>query len=318
MSWYNTALNTYHFSGASRMLLQNILLVAVIALIQRSATQQAPAPQCKSKDIQNFNGQKLTCSCAGNTVQCSTQCPDTCGGTGKSGIYLQKCNEDCASAADSNIDCYSCWIWFGGLCSCLASFQCDISGTDKTKPPYWVRIKQDLTTTTDPIPDILELQKHTNLREIGWDFGQRSYTPKKQALAINSRHSKTVDQIHMHICESNNLMSSFLSRLSTNCATPYATLQPVLFGGAGSVLVGGSGPTLCDEHFAPYTMWCRASKTAIAGKVIAADIDDVINNKGPKCPAYVGAAVVTDDNGYTWSCITTDHLDTEHRFCYNP
>lgn len=318
------------------MLLQGILLVTVILLypdlIQKSTSQQFGSQTCTSDNIEKFNSGGLSkCDCQGPAPQCTQQCNTAhpCGG--KSGVYLlnqNTCDKGCGS--DDNRNCKSCYIWFSALCQCLKDGpnRCPVSNHQNPPvPPYWVQLNAGLATTTQRIPDILDLQLHTSLRETGWNFGQEQWKKSGQALAVNSVHSKTEDQVHMHICPSNDFMRLFLSRLSsdTDCVSKYKSLQPVIVGGAGSVQVEGPGSQLCvnpktGSTLTPYTMYCRTpGQTSIDGASIARDIDNVLNDpQKTQCADYVGAAVVVDNHDYTWLCVTNDHLDTEHRFCYNP
>jgi hypothetical protein len=161
-----------------------------------------------------------------------------------------------------------------------------------------------LLTTNAPIPSILDLQtKHSALAEFGWDFGQtqKISDPTTQALVINSAHSITENQIHMHTCLVNPDMLNALNDLSTNPG-------PAHFSNLVSVKLPSPSGVL--------PVYCRAVQqqdTPVKGKQVSEDITEVMQKE---CKYYVGAAVMRDSKGYTWDCITADSQSTEyHRFC---
>jgi hypothetical protein len=275
------------------MLLKRVFLVAVISLypnfIQKSTGQ---LPACDSDAIEK--GMVTGCVCGGGTDRCSTRCP--AGKCAHKPIILSNTHlTNCGSVPDiQNRDCRSSYIWFNLLCSCLQTGGCS---TSSGTPHHWVKLSDKLITANTLIHDILELQLHTSLRDQAWEYGQSLYNPTIQALAINSAHSITEAQIHMHICPLNAATRDFLSELS---------LSPTSL--ASYSKIRATKPFI--------TVWCRASQTpnkAITG--VSEDISTVLDMVGV-CDNYVGAAVVTDINGYTWSCVTADDSDTEHRFCY--
>ncbi|KAL5366528.1 hypothetical protein BJX96DRAFT_161117 [Aspergillus floccosus] len=263
-------------------------------------TQGAVAPDCSSHDVETNNVGQCTCSGGGDT--CNTQCDagqssSGCPGTViQSQLFLDDCKGHCTS--DTNHRCQSCWIWFNALCSCYKNGGCAQSSQT---PPFWIQLNGNLLTTNEPIPSILELQQHPSLSRFGWDFGQTVTNPDSQALVINSAHSITENQIHMHTCPKNNDMVRALTALSTNPG-------PAAFGTLTSIPL--PGPAGVEP------VWCRVSQqknTAVDGKTVSDDINQIM---GSRCKFYVGAAVVRDTNGYTWDCITADSKSTEYgRFC---
>ncbi|KAJ5946173.1 hypothetical protein N7454_003012 [Penicillium verhagenii] len=162
--------------------------------------------------------------------------------------------------------------------------------------PFWVKVNSEIITTSSPISDILDLQtNHPSLAPFGWDFGQQSGVSNSanDALVINSVHSITEDQIHMHVCHVNTGMKNFLGSLTPS---QYYDLK--------------------DIQIVGEKIYCRASHSPgqpVSGDVVSADINTVM---GQECKYYVGAAVLRDKNDLAWSCITADHVSTEYkRFC---
>ncbi|KAL2826867.1 hypothetical protein BDW59DRAFT_144861 [Aspergillus cavernicola] len=283
------------------MLLQRILFGTLI-MLGPYLTQGTIAADCSSHDIETQN--VGSCTCGGGGDICTTQCDATQSASGcpyttiLSQLFLDDCNGHCT--LDKNRRCKSCWIWFNALCSCYQSGSCEKSSNTGS---FWIQVDSHLLTTNEPIPSILDLQKHPSLSQYGWDFGQsqKISDPNSQALVINSAHSITENQIHMHTCPINSDMLKALTDYSTN-------LGPAVFNKLTYVsLPGPSGVS---------PVYCRAAQqknTPVGGQQVSDDINEVM---GRECKYYVGAAVVRDSNSYTWDCITADSQSTEyHRFC---
>ncbi|KAJ5919077.1 hypothetical protein N7466_010020 [Penicillium verhagenii] len=262
-----------------------------MGLVPGTSQQQT---ECTNGQIQQRD--LSTCKCSGGNDQCTTTCsagPDApnCPNDVLSQYNLDHCSLHCG--AESGHHCKACWIWFDPLCNCLQSGGCQQSSNNA---PFWVKVNSEIITTSSPIPDILDLQtNHPSLAPFGWDFGQQSGVSdtSKDALVINSVHSITEDQIHMHVCPVNTGIKNFLGSLTPS---QYYDLK--------------------DIQITGYTIYCRASHSAgqpVSGDVVAADINTVM---GKECKYYVGAAVLRDKNDLAWSCVTADHLSTEYkRFC---
>ncbi|KAJ6110149.1 hypothetical protein N7486_002384 [Penicillium sp. IBT 16267x] len=122
------------------------------------------------------------------------------------------------------------------------------------------------------------------------------------ALAINSAHSITESQIHLHFCKPSLDMQTFLSGRYTGSPSAYSTLKEIQ-----SPIPPGA------------KMFCRASQTKgqdIPGASIFNDINAVLTIVTDVCQYFVGAAVIKDKNGYSWVCVTGDQKSTEYqRFC---
>ncbi|KAJ5622905.1 hypothetical protein N7490_011510 [Penicillium lividum] len=290
------------------MFLPKILLVAAILLdptfIEKSAGQ---ATICTSSQIEQQGGLTgCTCRSFKGAGQCTTQCPADPAGCGKdspTGIYLDSCTTDCT--ADANKDCEACGIWLNSVCYCLKTGNCRQSSSSGS---FWVQIGSALLTTNVAIDNIVTLQKsHAGLAQIGWDFGQMYYDASTQGLAINPVHSITQDQIHMHVCNKNAAMSNFLATTGSTAQggiSYYSSLTPITLPGS------------FQRDKQPSTMWCQAFQhpvTHIGGDDVSAAINKVLAMSSV-CNYNVAAAVISDDNDYTWACVTADRDDAEHRF----
>jgi hypothetical protein len=175
-----------------------------------------------------------------------------------------------------------------------------------TPSAYWLKVNTKLASTNVLIPNILDLQKFHQPQAIDvWDFGQeKASDPKTEALAINSAHSITENQIHMHICAPNKKIQQDLADLyNAHGKTPtfYSALREIKN-------VPSSGRR----------MFCRAAQKPlqlIPGATISDDINKVLQMTDT-CDYYVGAAVIKDTNDFIWSCVTADNESTEvKRFC---
>ncbi|KAL2794629.1 hypothetical protein BJX66DRAFT_325256 [Aspergillus keveii] len=272
-----------------------------------SLTHRTIAADCTSHEIETQN--VGSCTCGGGDTECkqppcdATQsasgCPFT---TIHTQLLLDDCDGHCT--ADKNRRCKSCYIWFNALCSCYQNpGSCEKSSNAGS---FWIQINHQLLTSNEAIPSILDLQtKHPSLATYGWEFGQSSKIsdPNSQALVINSAHSITENQIHMHTCAINNDMLKALTDLSTN-------LGPAKFNQLTLTQLPGPPGVQVDP------VYCRAvqsKNTPVSGQQVSDDINEVM---GKECKYYVGAAVMRDTNGYTWDCITADSKSTEYkRFC---
>ncbi|KAJ5768909.1 hypothetical protein N7520_003468 [Penicillium odoratum] len=289
------------------MFLPKILLVAGILLdptfIEKSSGQ---AMICTSSQILQQGGPTgCTCRSFYGTGQCATRCdadPAGCGQKSPAGFYLDDCTTDCT--ADANKDCEACGIWLNSVCECLQNHNCPQSSSSGS---FWVRIGSYLMTTNVAIDNIVSLQKsHASLAPFGWDFGQMQYDAGTQGLAINPIHTISQDQIHMHICHKNPAMSKFLATTGSTAVGGYSYY---------SSLVPISLPGTFQRDNQPTTIFCQASQTPntpISGGEVSAAINMVLGMS--VCNYNVAAAVISDDNDYTWACVTADRDDAEHRF----
>ncbi|KAJ6032630.1 hypothetical protein N7540_003362 [Penicillium herquei] len=286
----------------------SILLVCLV-LIQGIAGQSAivgalkTPDDCTSDNIQNNN--LGNCQCHGSNNVCDNVCPAVPSGlTGCAKANSQTALFDCAASCsgEHNHCCSSCWIWFQAVCTCKQSGGCITSGPNT---PNWIKLNSELASTSILLTNILQLQSSQQaLATALWDFGQQKASdPSTQALAINSAHSITESQIHLHICTPNDGMKNFLTGLyqgHSSSPTFYNVLRDI------------------PNPYNGERMFCRASQIAkqtIPGGSIFDDINTVLK-RSDTCDYYVGAAVIRDNNGYSWVCVTEDNLSTEKkRFC---
>lgn len=278
------------------MLLLNILLVARVlldpAFTGESVGQTQSGNICTSNEI--FERKVSGCTCRDASVGgvCNSQCTVSSLGCPAelSGIYLSTCS-NCTSP--NNKDCDACGVWLHSFCQCLKN-GCPKSASAGGN--YWVQLEsKDLATTSTSIDNIVLLQRnHPSLSAVGWTFGQTF----SAGLAINPARTVTQDQVHMHICSVNTNARNVLSALHRD---KFTSLTPV------SVSLPPLGPTTI------YCLVSKAPKTAIPGDIISGAITQVLNMQGI-CDYDVGAAVIMDNSGYTWACVTADKGDTQHRF----
>ena len=157
----------------------------------------------------------------------------------------------------------------------------------------------DLITTSQRLPGILELGQATHPNE-GWLLGQNHYDKNTQALAMNSVATRSEEQIHIHLCpivvgQRSARTQQLLTQLHRGDYT--AQLKSVPMVPLGS------------------EMSCRVVATKGDTIDIGREIVQYLNS-GKSCEAYVGAGVMTDDNGWTWCCVTTGHTAAETIFCH--
>ncbi|RAH84599.1 hypothetical protein BO86DRAFT_441437 [Aspergillus japonicus CBS 114.51] len=291
----------------------SILLTTLI--IEASAQAGTKLPPCTNAQIRKGDKTSLAhCECFKGDQKCSTQCPvssqppgSPCPGNLLTQLHLNDCTHHCR--ADTNHVCSSCGVWFHSLCTCLQTGTCvQQYASPAPGAAYWVKTPGgDLATVTVPVADILALEvEHPQLAEEGWDFGQSAKVsnPATQALVINSVHSITHNQIHMHLCPLNRDMQKLLSGLVT-LKTPLSQFK-------------SRQPVRLTSQFGGAFMYCQAAQgknQPISGKVMSDNIKAVRNDKS-LCDYEVGAAVLRDSNGITWGCVTADRLSTEYqRFC---
>jgi hypothetical protein len=154
----------------------------------------------------------------------------------------------------------------------------------------------DLITTTQLLPGILELsQAHDP--EGGWTLGQDTYNRGQQGLAINSVQSRSEEQIHIHVCPFGTTSQGLRDTLSHQKYSNYVSLADV--------------PGFSN-------LQCRvAPQRGIPITDVARSIKDFIAKPpSTECDYYVGAGVLTDNNDFTWMCISTARGAAEFVFCH--
>ncbi|KAJ6119537.1 hypothetical protein N7523_003817 [Penicillium sp. IBT 18751x] len=251
---------------------------------QDNATASAgtAGQDCKSAWIQGID--VGSCNCVSGTSSTCKPCAlGQCGQTALSSsshLNPKACGQGCV---DANMDCDSCYIWFDQVCTCVKAGTCKTSWTPTSTNPAWVLLPAgDLISTTQLMPGILELNS-----DEPWQFGQSQYSRKSQALAINSVFRRTQEQIHVHVCPANTMTQGVLDNLNP------ANFQKM-------------------SQVNGYPWLCRAAAFPI--KDVTYDIQAQIKNP-MFCKDYIGAAVVDDNKGRTWACVTTDAQGTQAIFC---
>ncbi|OJJ96313.1 hypothetical protein ASPACDRAFT_63758 [Aspergillus aculeatus ATCC 16872] len=297
----------------------SISLTILLTTLPPESSAQAGTKLLPCTNAQILKSDKATlahCECSKGDQKCSTQCPVSPAPVGSpcppnllTQLHLNDCAHHCL--ADTNHVCSSCGVWFHSLCTCLQTGTC-VQQYPNPAPgaAYWVKTPGgDLATVTVPVADILALEaEHPKLAEEGWDFGQSSAlavsNPATQALVINSVHSITHNQIHMHLCPLNRDMQRLLTQLVTP-KTPLSQFK-------------SRQPVRLTPQFGGQLMYCQAAQSKnqpIPGRIMSENIKAVRDDKS-LCDYEVGAAVMRDSNGITWGCVTADHLSTEYkRFC---
>ncbi|PKY05260.1 hypothetical protein P168DRAFT_304293 [Aspergillus campestris IBT 28561] len=229
---------------------------------------------CTCHDPNTFTICPHTCPLGPASAQCAPN-PNT---------HLQQCHVGCT---DANKDCTTCDLYFGGMCRCTRSQNCF---HDASTDPWTLLHDHKLITTSHHTPGILDL--HGDNR--GWELGQIVFATgtvssrADGALAMNSVHSRSEEQVHIHVCD--RPVSVFRTYLN-GIASPAAYTQ-------------GLTPMDFDQlGFQKHSVLCRAQKTGLS-------------SAAPCAWYYVGAGLITDQKGYTWGCVTTTG-SAEFLFCMN-
>jgi hypothetical protein len=282
------------------------LKIVIKAILISICIDISNAASCTSWQIENLdlnNG----CDCFDSSsssgcnactyTYCHTQIPTK--------YSLAACHAGCV---DANLKCESCNIYFGSLCQCIGQIEsghstsCVASNNPvpKSGPPIWMLLgKHDLITTSQRMPGILELGQATHPNE-GWLLGQQNYDKKTQALTMNSVATRTEEQIHIHICP---IVQGHQSASTRQILSQLQRKDYTAQSKSVSAVPPGS------------EMSCRVVAKEGDPIDIGREIVRYLNS-GSSCEAYVGAGVMTDNNGWTWGCVTTGHTAAETIFCH--
>lgn len=270
------------------------------------------AADCKSNEIQHKD--VLGCNCQDHKDFCTTASPlcKTC----KLEIKERKttspypaCVPGCT---DKDAPCKSCGIWFSTLCNhvkdCLKGKACDASGpVQQNGPMVWVYLpggNEPLITTTDPLPGILEMAEHPTIYKDAFNFAQdpKHFDPNSRALVLNSVRSRTMEQFHIHKCYRPTTGSPrALARLDHAKLNPTKQLQEIL-------------PRKTDEP----RIWCMGvAKNQGPVTDFVQAIQELLHRGGKDyiCPGLAGAAVLQDNNGRRWGCVTNNRDGPLPYFC---
>ncbi|KAK1246954.1 hypothetical protein MKX08_000756 [Trichoderma sp. CBMAI-0020] len=191
---------------------------------------------------------------------------------------------------------------------CLKGKPCDASGTViQNGPMVWVYLPggdEPLITTSDPLPGILEMANHPTIYKDAFNFAQdpKHFEPDHRALVLNSVRSRTMEQFHIHKCFRPTTGSPrALARLDKAPLNPTKKLIEIL-------------PRKPLEP----RIWCMGvakNKGPVTDFVEA--IEELLHRGGkdPICPGLAGAAVIQDNNGRRWGCVTDNREGPLPYFC---
>lgn len=251
---------------------KHIILICIVYAIPVYA-QKA----CTATDI--INGSIDNCTCVEGTSSCHT-CPVVQYG-------LSVCDTVCNSG---NKQCSACDIYYGksGICGCLQEKNCVFGKTwnGKGKPPIWIlrQFSANLVSSTVLNTGVEQLDKMPD-KNYGWILGLQKMQKKTEALAMNSKHSRSRNQIHIHICSKNTNADKVLSYLDKSQYSSFAKV--------------------------PNTGWY--CKYANNGNSVSSDSIDYIKSSSIDINR-AGIGVLTDSNGRLWNCISTSGA-AEYIFC---
>jgi hypothetical protein len=256
---------------------------------------------CTASDI--TLGLVATCTCR----DASNACPN---------CYLQQNAGlvNCYAPCDiDNRECQSCNIYYGGVCRCLKLISGITTGTactgnrawagpGKGLPPVWILgvpgvLGSRLISSTilnSGIEQLAEMPDNNG----GWTLGFQHIDTSTQALSINSRATRSRNEIHLHLCTKK--LEPQVT-LANQDPTKFATFKPL-----GTWYCKATKPTTPVQ---PMTdSWLTKPSTDYLAW-LATDPPVDRNN--------LGFALLTDThNNYLWQCITTRAKDAaEHVFC---
>lgn len=255
---------------------------------------------CDTTNISN--NQVVQCVCADTFSEAGCHaCTDPQCPTASIKAQLQSCK----GCTDVDINCgRACNLYFSALCNCLkgTAHNCENSGK------WWLENSHFLITTIDQVAGILQLGSDNG----GWQFGQTllaggvsqggsTFKRDVGTLAVNSVNTRDQEQIHIHVC--NNPGSKLRSYLSSATRGQYQTLTQI--------------PDDITGAFPKGTVFCQASQAKGASNMDVARITtDYVNSLHTACEKdNVGAGLITDNNDYSWVCITTGSHAAEQLFC---
>ncbi|KAJ2958148.1 hypothetical protein NQZ79_g6231 [Umbelopsis isabellina] len=254
---------------------------------------------CTASDISL--GLVASCSCRGANNACPA-------------CHLQKSGlVNCYAPCDSdNRECSSCNIYYGGLCKCLQIMAGLLPGSTcfgnrpwlgpgMGLPPVWIlggsgNLGERLISSTvlnTGIDQLAEMPDNNG----GWTLGFQHIDTLTQALSINSRLTRSRNEIHLHLCDKSSGPPAILAQKDP---AMFATFEPI------------------------GTWYCKATKPS---KAVLPNTDAWLTSPSTDYLAWLatnppvdrnnlGFALLTDThNNYLWQCITTTTQVTEGIFC---
>ncbi|KAL6906740.1 hypothetical protein GGI43DRAFT_395592 [Trichoderma evansii] len=296
-----------------------IQFIRFLLIVLPTLSSIAQGAFCTLDDIRDKNVAQTHCDCRPHVDQCTpVQGCFTCGLEIKKkcthGGLSEKCYVGCT---DKDWNTKGCGIWYHTLCnelqlclkgnpSCQTSTQIKKGGGMS-----WIVLPEGndpLVTTTDLLPGILEMAHNSGRYGGAFDFAQEKYDPTKQALALNSVRSRTMEQFHIHMCPKPQKGTKILKRLEKATPTSYMKYIPTLNPGDPNLWclgVKGKGPI---KNF-----------VETIGKELAqlAKIDPK-TQKPFICEGLASAAIIQDGHLNTWGCISENKDGPIGDFCDLP
>lgn len=155
---------------------------------------------CSAIDIRQGNVQN--CNCVGGSGACTPLCT-------RQQYGLKVCNTVCDA---TNYPCQACDIYYSDVCECEQALIQGKMGQCITRtpwagvgaPPTWIYRKFNSNLITSPVLNtgVEHLQDMPD-KDDGWILGLSQLTPVTEALAMNSKNSRSRNQIHIHLCNKN-------------------------------------------------------------------------------------------------------------------
>ncbi|PTB36885.1 uncharacterized protein TrAFT101_007250 [Trichoderma asperellum] len=277
------------------------LLLVLPAFSVVAQTSYCTFDQIRRKDVSG-------CICQGHKDDCDpVKGCDACGFEIKERRTHSKAPQCPVGCTAQDWNCRGCGIWYTTLCNslqlCLKGSKCVSSNKiSKNGPSSWILLPQDepLITNTDLLPGILEMANNPGKYGDAFDFAQRNYDPDKQALALNSVRTRTMEQFHIHVCSKPTTQNPrVIKRLQAAKLNPTKELLPI--------------PKLKPTD---PNLWC---KSVASGKGPVTDFVQSIHAlfQKPKavCKEIAGAAIVQDFNKNRWGCVTDSKDGPLPDFC---
>lgn len=262
----------------------------LVVLLSASLLELGSATNyCTTRDLIHMD--VSSCTCRPESTGCSSICQECSSPVTK---HIHNCTGGCE---DSESECTACGIWFHSLCECLQHPSCKTSGKiEKNGKPVWALLEtppqdDNLITTTEFLPGILQMG---STHDEAWIFSQANYNPSSKALAINPVTVRTMEQVHVHVCNRNTTTGGMLAKETIKSSSNLVQL-------AGNK-----------------ELYCRWVAHGATVKGFSGDIANFLANL-PKgvCRDMVGAAIIQDNNGRVWACATTNRHGPLATVCHH-
>ncbi|KAL7932208.1 hypothetical protein V8C35DRAFT_307687 [Trichoderma chlorosporum] len=262
-----------------------------------------PPPSCLIKDIRQMDVSK--CDCEGHHDGCHADCK-VCPKQ-YTVDHRDTTSPGCAvGCTDADKECKGCGLWFSTLCNCIKKGNCDHLGSYTTpgKDAVFVLTQGDeqLVTTTDLLPGILEMAKNPDRYEPAWSWAQEQHWDQAtQALALNSVRSRTHEQFHIHLCP--------------KPEAPERRILDIVDAIPVKDHIHGSELKQVGQN---YDLWCRTIENT--QKPIVNNFVESIREALPKvaCDKLAGAGIIRDKYHNIWACVTNNTSGPLSYFCKKP